>query len=182
MRISDIFVIKKNVLYSLAYDNQVHEFRRLFTLWIEDLAFLDSFFDDNIKDLESGYWGDITIEEAIEQTRFMAIKLRQKFKNLLASNQPLQTLFQPLDNNQYQEKALSKEKSKEGWLRIYAIRISTNTYVITGGAIKLTFKMHEAEHLKIELQKLTIAKSYLIDEGLTDESDFGYFEFMSDIP
>ncbi len=182
MKVSAIFVIKENVLYSLAYDNQVHEFRRLFTLWIEDLAFLDSFFDDNSKDLESGYWGAITIEEAIHRTRFMAIKLRQKFKDLLASNQPLETLFRPLNNNQYQEKALSKEKSKEGWLRIYAIRISTNTYVITGGAIKLTLKMNEATHLKTELQKLTIAKSYLIDEGLTDESDFGYFEFISDIP
>jgi hypothetical protein len=89
----------------------------------------------------------------------------------------LQSIFRPLSNSSYQLKSLSKEKSKADWLRIYAVRISENTYVISRGAIKLTQTMNERPHLQAELQKLEITKRFLIENGLTDESDFGFFEF-----
>ncbi len=56
--------------------------------------------------------------------------------------------------------------------------ISENTYVIAGGAIKLTATMNEQDsHLLLELKKLEMTKQFLIENGLTDESDFGFFEF-----
>jgi hypothetical protein len=182
MRISTIFALKEFVLYSVAYDDNEMEFKRLFDQWISDFEFLEDFFEENIKDLQSGYFGNISIEEAIERTRESAIKLRKQFndtaQNTDTSNRRIQELFRPLHNNEYKLKSLSKEKSKRDWLRIYAIRISENTYVVSGGAIKLTETMNEnTPHLRLELQKLEMTKQFLKDYNLTDESDFGFFEF-----
>jgi hypothetical protein len=182
MKITTIFAIKEFVLYSVAYDNNEMEFKRLFDLWINDFEYLESFFENNKHDLQSGYFGNITVEEAIERTIDNAVKLRKRFfniaNNIEGDSINMQQLFRPLHNNEYQLKSLSKEKSKRDWLRIYAIRISKNTYVIAGGAIKLTSTMNEQDsHLLLELKKLEITKQFLIENGLTDESDFGFFEF-----
>lgn len=180
MQISTIFALKESVLYSVQYDNDEMEFGRLFNLWINDFEYLESFFEDNRKDLHSGYFGNISIEEAIERTRKNAIALRKQFYDIAndtqLNNPKLQQLFRPLHNNEYQVKSLSKEKSKKSWLRIYAIRIAENTYVISGGGIKLTETMES--HLLLELKKLELTKLFLIENGLTDESDFGCFEFI----
>lgn len=64
---------------------------------------------------------------------------------------------------------------RKSWLRIYAIRIAKNIYIISGGAIKLTQKMNN-DDLRLELNKLEITKQFLIDKGLFDEYDFEYLE------
>jgi hypothetical protein len=184
MRINAIFAIRKTVLYSVAYDSFQSEYHRLFKFWISEIENLENFFEENIKDLESGYFGEITIDEAVRKTRENALELRDQFDEIIDDKylitKKLQRLFRPLNDNQYQFKSLSQEKAKKDWLRIYAIRISENTYVISGGAIKLTHRMEESKHLEIELQKLRITKQFLIDNGLTEESDFGFFEFNTD--
>ncbi|MGX7685568.1 hypothetical protein ACWA1C_00275 [Flectobacillus roseus] len=183
MEIRTIFAIKQFVLYSVAYDEEKNEFKRLFDLWTSDFEYLESFFEENKADLQNGFWGVMTVEQAIFKTRNSAIKLRKQFydiaNNSESTDDKLQQLFRPLRNDEYQLNSLSKEKSKEGWLRIYAIRISENTYVVSGGAIKLTQTMNnEGSHLLIELKKLELTKQFLIENGLTDESDFGFFEFI----
>jgi hypothetical protein len=184
MKISSIFAIKKAVLYSVAYDNLPMEFKRLFKLWISDFESLELFFEENIKDLESGYFKNITVEEAMLRTRENDLKLRKQFDDIVndkyLNSNKLQSLFRPLNNSEYQTKILSQEKLKKDWLRIYAVRISENTYVISGGGIKLTHLMEESSNLKIELQKLKITRQFLIENGLTEESDFGFFEFIPD--
>lgn len=40
-------------------------------------SILDSFCDDNIKDLESSYWVDTTIEVIIKRTPFMITKVQR---------------------------------------------------------------------------------------------------------
>jgi hypothetical protein len=179
MRIGAIFAIQQSTLFSVAYDNELMEFKRLFDLWISEIEYLENFFEENKDDLNSNFYGSISIEEAIERTRKQAIGFRKKFLQLIQEADPnkLQSIFRPLSNSSYQLKSLSKEKSKADWLRIYAVRISENTYVISRGAIKLTQTMNERPHLQAELQKLEITKRFLIENGLTDESDFGFFEF-----
>jgi hypothetical protein len=61
MEISTIFAIKQYVLYSVAYDGKENEFKRLFDLWIHDFEYLESFFEKNKADLQSGFWGDINV-------------------------------------------------------------------------------------------------------------------------
>jgi len=62
-----------------------------------------------------------------------------------------------------------KSKAKANWLRIYALRIDRNTYIITGGAIKLTQKMQERDHTDIELKKIEKCRNYLLELGIVDK-------------
>ena len=183
MKISTIFVIKKDVLYSVAYDDEAMEFERLLDQF-EDIEFLETFFEENINDLNSGYYSRISVPEAIQQTRISAVRIRKQFDEFINSksnHENLQSIFRPLSNSESTFKQLSKEKNKSGWLRIYAIRVSKNTYVISGGAIKLTATMNEIPHLLQELKKLDLTKQFLVEQGLTDEYDFGFFEFQKQL-
>ena len=57
-------------------------------------------------------------------------------------------------------------------MRIYAIKLTTGVYIITGGAIKLTLKMDEREHTREELRKLELVRSFLLNENIIDDDSF----------
>ncbi|PLK44467.1 hypothetical protein [Emticicia sp. TH156] len=182
MKIGSIFAVDKSKkLYSVAYEDQPNEFQRLLNLWIQDIEFLAQFFETHESDLLSGFFGNMSMEQAIELTRREAVKLRDQFYRILNSSdagaENLQQIFKPLSNTDYQLKPLAKEKSKRGWLRIYAIRISADVYVVSGGAIKLTATMNTRPHLLLELQKLEATRQFLKENGLIDESNFDFVEF-----
>ncbi|MCD7969354.1 MAG: hypothetical protein LUF87_03270 [Alistipes sp.] len=68
--------------------------------------------------------------------------------------------FQPLDKEQKEiiEFQLNKGKlahlDRPSLLRLYAIKLPEDVYILTGGAIKLTRKMQEAENTNSELIKM----------------------------
>jgi hypothetical protein len=185
MKIGSIFAIIKNSLIAVKYiENENDEFERIFDNWT-DVEYLSDFFNEHIKDLQSGFYGEVGVEQAIEKTIQEAEELEETILEISESGktndyETLQTLFKPLRKNEYilkdhqQTKAYGSEH--KSWLRIYAIRIAKNTYVITGGAIKLTKTMNDRDHLKEELKNLDIVKEYLIDNGLFEEDDFEYLE------
>jgi hypothetical protein len=85
----------------------------------------------------------------------------------------LQHVFKPLDNRESNITELQLSKAsvktrarKNPKLRIYAVRIGENTYVVTGGAIKLTHKMDERPHTQRQLSKLISVKDWLKREGI----------------
>ena len=91
----------------------------------------------------------------------------------------LDLLFKHLENSRYSEMFLGKEKAygagsykHSSWLRIYAIKIETGVYLITGGAIKLTAKMEERRHTLAELAKMECVRNYLMDNGVYDLDGF----------
>lgn len=84
----------------------------------------------------------------------------------------LDKLFRNLDNFEVRILALSKQKTRRRWLRLYAIRIDTNTYLITGGAIKLSGKMEDRPHTTLELTKLEQCKRYLEQKDVFDIDSF----------
>lgn len=57
-------------------------------------------------------------------------------------------------------------------MRIYAIRIESNAYVITGGTIKLTRTVQEREHSKKAYEQLKAGQDYLKDQGIFDKDSF----------
>lgn len=63
---------------------------------------------------------------------------------------------------------------KRGWLRLYAIRLAPNCYLVTGGAIKLTNDMRR-KHLQHELMKLDQAKALLRNTGIYYPQDLNTF-------
>lgn len=77
------------------------------------------------------------------------------------------------------EKARLKRRLKHvSWLRLYAIKLVSGIYIITGGAIKLTAKMQEREHTSVELVKLEKVRRYLLDANITD--DEGFVEYLNE--
>lgn len=176
-------IVEKNLIGVKYADNEKEEFERLFENWT-DIEYLNGFFKEHEEDLKSGFYGNITINEAIEKTLEDAERLEQKLKNVAStiSRDTLQSFFKALDNNDY---GLAEHQSSKvhgsaykSWLRVYAIRIAEDCYIVTGGAIKLVDRMNEREHLRLELRKLDLVKEYLQEEGLYDKDDLESFEMI----
>lgn len=185
MQIETIFPIIDRSLTAVKYeDYEEDEFSRLMDLWT-DVEYLHDFFSEHIKDLQSGFYGEITISEAIEKTIEDAENLEQELLALAKKGKTdefenLQRKFRQLDNNDAGLGELQKSKAKgekwKSWIRIYAIRIGKNHYVISGGAIKLTLRMEEREHTNHERFKLSQTKNYLQEMGIFDSDDFETLE------
>lgn len=155
----------------------INEFGRLFNLW-QDTSYLFCFFNRHLEDLKSGFFGVISVEEAILITINEAYNFEQELlsvaKNKINTAQSLREIFRPLsdsDKDKYPIPLYLKSKaygSRKSWLRLYALRLNDNIYIITGGGIKLTRTMNTRIHLKNELKKLDILKQFLIDQGIVD--------------
>ena len=190
MKIVPIFVKEKKPkegLFSIHLKGEKEdEATKCIDNWLLNSQYLYDFFKLHQKDLNSGYYGKkISIQQAILHTRKEAENLFNGLKKLAISGTKsndisLSLAFQPLRDGDYSQTELQQEKAKstirKRWLRIYAIRIAPNTFVITGGAIKLVQKMNERTHLTKELQKLNDVRTYLISEGILDQDDFETFE------
>lgn len=150
------------------------ELERNLDLWTDE-KYLYAYFEKNESDL--AYFKVKSIKQAvlktIEQTRVIQEKLYEYIKD---TTKNLDELFLNLDDNQYHETILSKQKSKHFWLRLYAIKIESNHYVITGGAIKLVHKMEQSTLTKKEKQTIEKCRNYLLDNGVYDADSF--YEFI----
>lgn len=151
------------------------ELERLFDEW-NDPVYLNEFFEENEQDIS------LSIEDAIYKVRSEAKFLRKKLIEL-TTTEPirLNELFKNLDNNEITPKLLSPQKAPNRWLRIYAIRIDENFYVITGGTIKLDggliaakshYQMQDRPHTNEELKKINSCRDYLKEQGIIDEESF----------
>jgi len=189
MEIVAIFALEKESLYTVQYaDESMHEWERLFDDWT-DAEYLYDFFEAHETDLTAGFWGNITIEEAVEKTIEDARKLRQFIYALAKDGKDdlqsaLQTHFKPLNNKCYDyQQPLLQSKAyglrNKSWLRLYAIRINANVYVISGGAIKLTETMNKRAHLLDEIEKLKITQQFLKENDLIHEYNFDFLEFQA---
>ena len=157
-------------LYAFKYsDEAFDELERLLNEW-NNIEMLRKFFEENSKDLK---YFQLEVDDAIFETRKEASGLRKKLITLSTEENPdLDSIFVNLDDNEWRIIELAKQKSKKRWLRLYALRIDTNTYVITGGAIKLTHEMKVRLHTAKELDKLELCRNYLKDQGVFDVDSF----------
>ncbi|MBS7230930.1 hypothetical protein KHA90_07825 [Flavobacterium psychroterrae] len=169
-----------NVLFSIKYDGEGKcEFVKLFEKW-DDPLWLYNFFKANQADLNSGAWGSITIANAVRQTHAQAKEMKKLILSIANGQDDnftiLSQYFMPLINGKYGKLEWDKGKGllKHNWLRIYAVRCSKNTYLITGGGIKLTRDM-SPPHLQDELVKLQQAENYL-RSGEDDQIDLCYLD------
>jgi hypothetical protein len=166
MEITHIFEVIKDRLYVASYDGIRSILTELQDHWTDPI-YLEVFFEENKTDLFSGFYGEITIEEAIEKTIEEADEL---FSDLLTlTGDEINELFEPLDNTEYKLIDFQKRKAKgtgyKSWLRIYAVSFY-ESFVITGGAIKLTKKMQDRKHTQDELDKLEMMRNLLkLNEG-----------------
>ncbi len=177
-------IFADHYLYAVRYDpNDPDEFEKLFNSW-NDIEHLEEFFEKNIEDLESDFFKIPNVEDAVLSTISQARNLEQKLKTLSdLSNEDLaeslDTLFHPLDSKKI-EIELAKSKAyglkHKSWLRVYAIKVGSELYIITGGAIKLTSTMNDREHTLKELRKLTRTVDFLKEQGIIDKEGFEELE------
>lgn len=165
-----IITIFSKYLFAVKYDDETYdEFERLFDLW-SDVEYLEEFFGANKHDLKN--YG-LNVEEAIWKTLDEAKSLRKRMLGVIKDDTSnLDSLFQNLYVHETRLYELAKQKSKQRWLRLYAIRIDANIYLITGGAIKLTLRMEERYHTKNELTKLEECRIFLKENGVFDDESF----------
>ncbi len=146
------------------------ELERNLDLWV-DTKYLYTFFEKNKKDLD--YFKVKTAKEAVAKTIKQARIIQEKlYERIIDKNKNLDELFQNLNDNEYHETILSKQKAKQFWLRLYAIKIEPNHYVITGGAIKLVHKMNQHELTRQEKQTIEKCKNYLLENNVYDAISF----------
>ena len=147
-----------------------------FARWNDPYRLRD-FFVANSCDLSS-YFKITNLNQAIYDTISDSQELECVILDSISSDK-LDSLFKPLENMRASEVLLGKEKAKgtksyrhDSWLRLYAIRFDRNSYLVTGGAIKLTRTMQEREHTLEELRKLEKVRNFLLSEGAYDIDGF----------
>lgn len=188
MKIVDIFALVKNKLLSVQFEpNDCDEFTLAFRNW-NDTEYLEDFFESNKKDLQSGFYGTITIEEAIFSTIDEALDFEEKIREVakigkFKKQSSLQDLvFYPLHKNDQTYKLQETRAygtDDKSWLRMFAVRISPECFVVSGSAIKLTGAMGDQDHTAIELDKLKVTAAYLKENDLLEEDDFGYIDIIN---
>ncbi|MBQ2075423.1 MAG: hypothetical protein II462_05645 [Muribaculaceae bacterium] len=153
-----------------------NELALLFDTW-NDMEYLMQFFIDNFSDLKDRFHIE-RISDAIEDTLDDAEQLERLILDIPFTDN-LDELFEPLGTMDMSVRELAREKARNwdrsghaSWLRIYAIRLEENVFVITGGAIKLTRTMQERPHTKEQLDKLNSCRQFLISNGVFDADSF----------
>jgi hypothetical protein len=188
MEIIGIFVKDYEGLYSIKYPGcPDNEFERLFELW-NDREYLLNFCLENKDDIFTDFWGTSKLEDFVEEIIDEAYELEKIFleyseNEFLIKDNMLQTIFKPLNNNEYSLPVLQLSKAKvdnhryfkKPKLRLYALRLNENTFILTGGCIKLVHKMDESAHTLQELGKLTLVKNHLKSKGITTSDDLSYY-------
>lgn len=148
----------------------------MFRRW-NNANYLLDFFLDNLDDLQ-GFFHVEKVSAAIKDTMEDADVLERLILDFPYSEQ-LDGLFHPLSLADNRVHELTREKARNwdrkrhaSWLRVYAIRVEPNVYIITGGAIKLTAKMQDREHTQRELDKLNACRDFLQVNGIFDQDSF----------
>ena len=153
-----------------------NELALLFDSW-NDIGFLMDFFMENLDDLKQ-FFHIQRISDAIDDTMNDAEELQRLILDI-PYTENLDELFTPLGSADLTIRELTREKARNwdrighaSWLRVYAIRLEKNVFVVTGGAIKLTRSMQERPHTQEQLDKLNSCRQYLLDNGVFDSDSF----------
>src|SRR5690554_1737209 len=119
-------------LYSFRYpDEKLDELTRLMEQW-HDISYLFDFLNENKQDLPK----DVPIPALIGKIIENANEMDNTIIKMIKSGRSLNHFFRPLHNQEYKIIHLSKQKGRKNYLRLYAIKVDENCYIITGGAIK----------------------------------------------
>lgn len=173
MKIISIFENDDQALFSCKYEEKdMNEFEWLFDCW-NNIQYLEDFFNENEMDLKSDFYNYISVETAVYQTLKDAQNLEDEIRNIVYERKSkfpsLDRLFKNLYDSSIEEK-YDKQKCygiiDRSWLRVYAIKLESGKFLVTGGAIKLTKSMNNRIHTKRELKKLDNCLKYLKENNI----------------
>ncbi len=157
-------------LYAIKYNGEsIDEYRRLLNQW-NDMEYLFDFIQINNIEESSDF-----IDEIIEDANELDIFLNQLNNNKQSLNQYFENLrvSEPIILSLQKGKRNKRGRSK---LRLYAIKIDAEVFLITGGAIKITQTMQEHPDTTNELKKLQKVRDFLIENKIT--FDDAFYDFI----
>ncbi len=157
-------------LFAFKYENEpCNAFDFAMELWT-DVNYLYSFaLKNNIANIDK--FVEETIED-VEQIQDLLIEIELGYKRL-------SDYFEPLQLKERKVKlGFHKGKIRQNNLRMYALKIDEEMFVITGAAIKMSQKMEAHIDTINELKKLNQAKAFLVNEDIVDEASFYELTFQ----
>lgn len=173
--------IVENRLYAFWFDGDSGNIYDVTMEQLYNREWLWNFFNEHKQDL--GYYRVSDISEAIERTIDDLDLIDDLF---LDETMDLDTLFRNLSQN-WADDFFQRSKGnvsylpqarRNSWVRFYAIKIDDGIYVLTGGTIKLTEKMQDREHTRLEVNRLERCRDYLVGQGICDFH--GFYEFLNE--
>lgn len=179
----DIVEVFPPYIYSIRYGDgeESDEYYRLLGQWT-DVDCLLEYFVANCSRMSPEIWGGDVEPEIVAAHAFEeAYELEEKFEDLSwntahALSPDFDDYFHPLDGEYLYEWELTPMKAygprNPSLLRLYAIKMGSNCYLITGGGIKVCRTMQEDPELKKELVKIKKVRSFLREQGIESREDF----------
>ena len=166
-----------NHLWAVKYpEKDADELTLLFRNW-SNFNYLLDFFFNNLDDLQN-FFHVQRVREAIQDTFEDAGELEKLILDI-PYTENLDGLFHPLSLADNRAAELTREKARNwererhaSWLRVYAIRIEKDVFIVTGGAIKLTPAMQDRPHTQAELDKMNKCRDFLKANGIFDQDSF----------
>lgn len=169
MKIDAIFAPS---LFAFHHPGEVdNEYDRLMDNWT-DVSYLRKYAKDNAIE---------NVNQFVKDRLNDAEQIQDVLEEIITNNQPLEFYFRTLFDRESGIKMLSlqKGKIKKNGIRIYAIKIDTNCFVITGGAIKMSQAMQDHPDSNNELAKINAAKEYLQENSIFDIDSF--YELINEL-
>jgi hypothetical protein len=178
----EIIKIYEPYLYSVKYEGEeLSEFDRLFQTW-GDVTYVNDFMEANKSLLESPVWERThKPEEAARQVLKEAYELEEYFHELCENAETgmtpdLDSHFHFL-NGKYKYVCEWIPMKSYGtifpsFLRIYAIKLKENVYIITGGGIKLSKDIQSSPDIKDHVIKnIDRVRRFLVASDIIDDDD-----------
>lgn len=178
----DIISIYPPYIFSIQYDDEEeNEFDRLFQQW-NNMVYVTQFFYTNQAYLNSSIWQNILEpEDAANQVRQEAADLEDLFDELYyntvnGEKEDFDSHFHFLEGDYkyeyFQPPMKSYGTERPSFLRLYAIKMKNNTYLITGGGIKIADTIQNSPDLKEHvLQNIERVRDFLKMNGIEDSDD-----------
>ena len=165
-------------IWSVVFDDSVNDaYNDEFNRWF-DTEYVFNFLYEHAEEVKQSPWNSFSIEELTQMVVDEAEMFEARLKDMHDNQYDrFDEEFENLSKNEtkiylIESKAYGKPVSlKPSLLRLYAIRIDKDQYVITGGGIKLVHDMKDSVELNMELDKLKTVRDWLYTAGIHISDD-----------
>lgn len=181
--ISDVEIesIHPPYLFSVRHDDRtLNEFDRLFEEW-NDLGSVIGFLEENSHLLGKGTWQhlptpELAAAQVLDEAEEMEDTIGGLCDNAANGHKPdLDSLFHDFGGAYKYVKEYVPVKSYGGaspsLLRLYAIKLESNTYVVTGGGIKLCRTIQDSPGMDKVMPGIDQVRTWLKANGIMDKED-----------
>ena len=182
----EIVEIYKDWLYSITFDEEdLTEYHRVFREW-HDLDYLVRFFSEHKDFVNTDFWTkaglnpenpELSAERVIDEADNLEVYIRQIVENCSNDTRPDFDEYFHFLGGKYKclwslEPVKSYGTDSPSLLRLYAIKLDNNCYLIVYGGIKLGDTIQNSPVLRDKVfSKIDSVLSFLRANGITDSED-----------